>query len=411
MILAQNHLLPLSGNKYCLTFFIGLFLFSCSPKVIRTTTNKPEPVKAPEKEAEKPAARFLQANIALLVPFRLNEINLKMATKTEVEKSAMAIDFYQGFKIGVDSAAAMGLNFKLNVYDTRDNNTQLEGLIKNGGLNMANLIVGPVFPQGLKYLKDYSVDKHIPLVNPLAATHPIEFGNPNLISIVNNINLHAYKLGDYITRNYNPANCIVVLINPKTADDEIMAKPLRTYFAGSKRQFVFQEYGSVFSLETKLIKGKKYVIIVASSDRNFVVPTLDKLIKLKNAGILNPDLYGHPDWIKQNYNTDKLQALHAAVTSSYKVDYNSPAVKDFIRKYRSAFHFEPGEYAFKGFDIGFYFANLLSRHGIDYLQYLTTEKYKGLHNRFTFIHDEKLGYINTSLMLLRYENFALNTIE
>jgi len=411
MILAQNHLLPLSGNKYYLMFFIGLLLVSCSPKVIKTATNKPEPVKVPEKEVEKPVARFSQANIALLVPFRLNEINLKTATKAEVEKSAMAIDFYQGFKIGVDSAAAMGLNFKLNVYDTRDNNTQLAGLIQNGGLNMASLIVGPVFPQGLKYLKNYSVDKQIPVVNPLAATHPAEFDNPNLISIVNNIDLHAYKLGDYIAKSYNPANCIIVLINPKTAEDEIMAKPLRTYFASSKKQFVFQEYGSVFSLETKLIKGKKYVIIVSSSDRNFVVPTLDKLIKLKKAGILNPDLYGHPDWIKQNYNTDKLQALHTTVTSSYKVDYTSSEVKDFIRKYRSAFHFEPGEYAFKGFDIGFYFAKLLSEHGTDYLQYLTREKYKGLHNRFTFIHDEKLGYINTSLQLLRYENFALNIIE
>jgi len=390
---------------------MGLFLISCSPKVITTTTKKPEPVKSVEKKVDKPISKFSQANIALLIPFRLNEINLKTATKAEVEKSSMAIDFYQGFKIGIDSAATMGLNFKINVYDTRDNNTQVAGLIQNGGLNTANLIIGPVFPQGLKYIKNYSVDREIPVVNPLAATHPNEFDNPNLISIVNNIQLHSNKLGDFISKSYNPANCIIVLINPKRPDDEIMAGPLRTYFANSKKQFLLQEYGSVFSMETKLVKGKKYVVVVTSSDRNFVIPTLDKLVKLKNAGILNLDLYGHPDWIKQNYNIDKLQALHATVTSSYKVDYTSNAVNEFIKKYRSEFHFEPGEYAFKGFDIGFYFATLLSRHGKDYLKYLTQEKYNGLHNQFLFIHDEKLGYINTSLMLLRYENFALNIIE
>lgn len=411
MILAQNHLLPLSGNKYYLIFFAGLILSACSPKITNTPAKKPEPVKTAEKEVEAPAVKFSQANIALLIPFRLNEINLKTATKAEVERSAMAIDFYQGFKIGIDSAAAMGLNFKLNVYDTRNNNSQVAGLIRNGGLNTANLIIGPVFPDELKYIRNYSVEKHIPVVNPLAATHPDEFNNPNLISIANNIDLHTYKLGDFITKKYNPVNTILVLINPKNPDDEVMAKPLRTYFAESKNQFILQEYASVFNMEMKLIKNRKYVIIVCSSSRDFVIPTLDKLVKLKNAGLLDVDLFGHPDWIKQNYNTDKLQALHTTVTSSYKVDYTKTEVNQFIKKYRAAFHFEPGEYAFKGFDIGFYFATLLSQHGQEYLHYLTKEKYTGLHNRFSFIHDERLGYINTSLMLLRYENFALNIVE
>jgi hypothetical protein len=163
-------------------------------------------------------------------------------------------------------------------------------------------------------------------------------------------------------------------------------------------------------MELNLIKNKKYVIIVTSPDRKFVIPTIDKLVKLKNAG-LDIDLYGHPDWIKQNYNIDKLQALNTAVTSSYKVDYKNNHVISFIKKYRAAYSFEPGEYSFKGFDIGFYFAQLISKHGKDYLKYITEEKYKGLHNNFSFYHDEKLGYINTSLMLLRYQDFSLNLIE
>lgn len=409
MILAQNRQLQLNGNKYWLFIFIGLFLSACSPKIRTADTKKTEAPKV-EKEVEKPEVKFTQANITLLVPFKLNEVNLKTASKSEIEKAAMAIDFYQGFKLGVDSAAAMGLNFKVNVYDTRDNNTQIEGLIKNGSLLASNLIVGPVFPDGLKYIRNYSVNNNIPVVNPLAATHPNEFNNPNLISIINNINLHADKMGDYISKTHNPVNTVVVLINPKSPADEIMAGPLRTYFSNSKKQFLFQEFASVFTMETKMVKDKKYVIIVSSSDRNFVIPTLDKLIKMKNAGA-DIELFGHPDWVKQNYNIDKLQALKVTVTSSYKVDYTSNHVNDFIKKYRKAFHFEPGEYSFKGFDVGFYFAKLLSAHGINYLSYLTKEKYKGLHNSFSFYHDEKLGYINTSLMLLRYQNFALNVIE
>ncbi|TKC07003.1 ABC transporter substrate-binding protein [Pedobacter frigoris] len=409
MTLVQNHQLQLSGNKYWLIIFIILFISACSPKVQKTVVKKPDVPKV-EKEVEKPALKFTQANISLLVPFRLNDLKLKTATKSEIEKAAMAIDFYQGFKLGVDSAASLGLNFKLKVFDSRNSNARLDELIKDGDLTGSNLIVGPVFPESLKHIAKYSTSKSIPVVSPLAATHPNEFNNPNLISIVNNIDLHANKLGDYITSAYNPANTVVVLINPKTPDDGVMAAPIRAYFANSKKQFTFQEFASVFTMETKLIKNKKYVIIVSSDDRKFVVPTIDKLIKIKNTG-LAIDLFGHPDWVKQNYNVDKLQALRTAVTSSYKIDYTSSTVNNFIRKYRQQFNFEPGEYAFKGFDIGFYFSKLLAEHGIDYLAYLTKEKYKGLHNRFSFYYDEKLGYINTSLMLLRYQNFALNIIE
>ncbi|TCC84624.1 ABC transporter substrate-binding protein [Pedobacter hiemivivus] len=408
MILVQNPLLQLSGNKYWIIVLSALFLSACSPK-IRPETKKPETPKKVEK-IEKPALKVKQATISLLVPFRLDEIKLKSATKADVEKAAIAIDFYQGFKLGVDSAAATGQNFKLKVYDTQDNNAQIGDLISNGSLLGSNIIVGPVYPDGLKYITNYSISREIPVVNPLAASQPAEFGNPNLISIVNNIDLHAEKIGNYISKNYNPTNTIVVLINPKTASDEIFAKPLRAYFANSKKVFAFQEYGSVFTMETKVVKGKQYVILVSSSDKKFVVPTLDKLMKIKKTG-LNISLFGHPEWVKQNYNTEELQAFNTIVSSSYKVDYTRAEVNTFIKKYRAQFNFEPGEYAFKGFDTGFYFGRLLAKYGDDYIKYLTKENYKGLHNSFHFVHDNTSGYINTSLMLLRYKNFALNIIE
>ena len=123
MTLAQNPRPQLSGNRHWIILISVLLFSACSPK-IRTETKKPEVPKQVEK-IEKPAEKIQQADISLLVPFRLNEINLKTATKAEVEKSAMAIDFYQGFKLGIDSAAASGQNFKLKVYDTQDNNTQI----------------------------------------------------------------------------------------------------------------------------------------------------------------------------------------------------------------------------------------------------------------------------------------------
>lgn len=411
MISVQNPQLPLSGNKLYYLIFICFCLAACSPKARTNKSAKNTITKKEEKPLVTEEKKLTSANISLLIPFNLKNAKIKSGTKADLEKSAMAIDFYQGFKMGVDSAAASGLNFKINVLDTRDNDVQIANLVKAGDLTGSNLIVGPVFPSGLKIMTSYSIANNIPVISPLAATHPSEFNNPNLISVVNNIDLHAQKMGDYIVRKYNEEKVIVVLINTRKSGDELLGAPIRKYFQkGNGSKFIFQEYSSVFTMETSLIAGKDYVVMLASSDKAFVTASIDKLVKMKNNG-LSINLFGHPNWSKQDYNTDNLQLLNTKITSSYLVDYKSGAVINFIKKYRKAYEFEPGEYSFKGFDEGFFFGSLIARYGKDYLKYLPAEKYKGLQNSFTFIKDDKLGYINTSLLLLEYKNYALNPVE
>ncbi|WP_158796798.1 ABC transporter substrate-binding protein [Pedobacter sp. L105] len=410
MILVQNRQLQLSGNKF-LYLILGCFcLAACSPKVKTTPSAKNATVKKEEKPAED-NRKLTEADISLLIPFDLKSARIKTGSKADLERSAMAIDFYQGFKMGVDSAAALGLSFKVKVLDTRDNDAQIATLLKEGQLTGSNLIVGPVFPEGMKAVTAFSIANTIPVVSPLAATHPSEFNNPNLISVVNNIDLHAQKMGDYITNAYNEEKTVVVLINTRKSGDELMGAPIRKYFQkGNGSRFIFQEYSSVFTMETHLIPGKQYVVLVSSSDKPFVIATLDKLVKMKNSGI-TIDLFGHPNWGKQDYNTDKLQLLNTKVTSSYRVDYKSQAVTAFIRKYRHDFDFEPSEYSFKGFDEGFYFGTMLAKYGRGYLKHLTEEKYKGLQNSFSFVKDDQLGYINTELFLLEYKNYTLNPVQ
>lgn len=384
---------------------------ACSPKV-NNTVKKPG-AETNAAKPEKPIKRFTQADIALLIPFKLNEINLKTATKAQMDRANMAIDFYQGVKMGIDSAAASGLNFKLEVFDTRDDNSQLATLLKKGSLKNSNLIIGPVFPEGLKYLSTYSVTNDLAMVSPLAASKPSEFNNPKLISIVNNIDQHAVKIADYIADHYQASNSIVVLINPKKTADEQFASPLRARFKQQYPNYVLQEFSSAYAFETRMIKGKKYAVVICSSDLAFVAPSIDKLAKLKNlkTGGYDLNLFGHPNWAKQNYNIEQLQNLNTIISSSYHVDYKSAAVISFVKKYRSEFSFEPSEYSFKGFDIGFYFGKLLAKHGESYLDYLIREKYKGLHNNFEFEYNPQYGYVNKDLMLLQFKNLNLMVVD
>src|SRR6218665_717075 len=106
--------------------------------------------------------------LLVFIPFQLNQYNLKTVTKTQIGKADMALDFYQGLMLGIDSAANEGLSFKVNVFDSRDDNSQLAALSKREAVKASNLMIGPIFPDGIKYMTTFSEANKIPIVSPLA---------------------------------------------------------------------------------------------------------------------------------------------------------------------------------------------------------------------------------------------------
>lgn len=406
MILVRNRQQLLSGNKLLGLLAVIVVFAACSPKITKPVAT------APAKPVEhKPAAKFTQGNISVFIPFQLNKFNLKTVTKAQIGKADMALDFYQGLMLGIDSAANEGLNFKVNVFDSRDDNSQLAALSKREAVKASNLMIGPIFPDGVKYMAQFSEANKMPMISPLAASKPTEFNNPYLISVVNSIDQHGAKIADYIAKQYKADQTIVVLINTKKSSDEQFAAPIRKQFAEQHPNFTVQEFTSTYIFETKMMKGKKYAVVLCSDDAPFVSPSLTKLYRLKNVAGYPIQLFGHPNWAKQTYNIDQLQNLQTVLSSSYHIDYRSKAVIDFIKAYRAKYEFEPTEYAFKGFDTGYYFGKLMAKHGLNYLDFLIKENYKGLHNDFDFDYNAEYGFYNKHLMLLQYKNTSLSQVD
>lgn len=381
-------------------------LASCSPKITKPV------VKAPAKPVEqKVEPRFTQGNISVFIPFQLNNFNLKTVTKSQIGKADMPLDFYQGLMMGIDSAANEGLNFKVNVFDSRDNTSQLAALSKKEAVKLSNLLIGPVFPDGLKYMAAFSQTHKLPIISPLAASKPTEFDNPYLISVVPDIDMHGFKVADFIASTYKADQSIVVLINTKKSDDEALASPIRRRFAAKYPSYTVQEFSSTYVFETKMVKGKKYAVIVCSDDAPFVAPSLTKLYRLKNIAGYPIQVFGHPNWVKQTYNIEHLQSLQAAISSSYHIDYKDKDVVEFVKQYRLKYEFEPTEYAFRGFDTGYYFGKILAKYGPNYVDFLLKERYKGLHNDFEFDYNAEYGYFNRHLTVLQYKNTSLVKVD
>lgn len=408
MISVPSPRLRLSGSK--LYFLIlALVIVSCSKKTVPVVSVPPKakpPVREqPVKESAKKAAVH---SVALLLPFHLDKVNPRSAELKEIRKAELAIDFFQGVKLALDSLSREGYNFKLQVFDSQEDELHMVNLARAKSVLSNELIIGPVFPESIKIFSEFADLQHKLEISPLAAADPDQFKNPNLVSITNNIGQHGRKIADFINSNYKPENVNLILINTRSSDDDKFATPFKSFLTElSGKKFIIKERPNSIGLEEDLSQSKTNLVIIASASRDFILPTIDRLYKVSQAGS-KIEVFGHPYWVKAQFlNAEKMQWLNTRITSSYFIDYKSTRVKSFIARYLRDYGTDPSEYAFKGFDNGYFFGKLLALYGDKYADHLTDEQYEGLHNDFRFVRDEKSGFLNTELMILKYQGFEL----
>ncbi|MBC7745914.1 MAG: amino acid ABC transporter substrate-binding protein [Flavobacterium sp.] len=411
MILVPNRLLQLNGNRVFVVLLV-IFFSSCSKRILPVPESAPEKGQVKKQPVSKELPAITVRSMALILPFNLDKVNPANASATEISKSALAIDFYQGLKLALDSLSLEGTNFKLQVFDSRENELQIVNLARAQSVLNNDLIIGPIFPESIKTFSEFADLKEKLEVSPLAAADPRQFANPNLVTITNTIDQHAGKIADYINRNYKPDKVNLILINTLSNDDKKYADPFKNYLNQfSKNRFVINEKTNAIGLENYLSADKVNLVIIVSTDRDFILPSIDRLYKLSQGGI-QIEVFGHPNWAKAQFlNSEKMQGLNTRITSSYFIDYKAGNVKQFVSRYRDEYGLEPKEFAFKGFDTGFYFGKLLAQYGSQYARYMSNSKYKGLHNRFQFVKVANSGYLNSELMILKYQGFELKVEE
>ncbi len=424
MILVLNRLQLLSGNKFYYGFLLIVFFGACSPKIIPPTQPKTQPSQEKPKPQEPETVKTEKADkeekvvnkyatISLLLPFELDKINYRTAFSKDLAKADLAIDFYQGFKMALDSVAnKKDINFKLQVYDSKDDPSKLSLVATKAGVKNSDLVVGPIFPSGIKAFSVYSKNLKQVQVSPLSPTDPSAFLNPYLVTINNSLDQHAQKAATFIKKTLKPKK--IILIRSGQSDEYKYANPFKKQMDSLGKGVVFTELGikaigyeNVFKYLT--LTGMN-VIVLPSTERIFLLTITKELEKLSDKYQIA--IIGHPSWEKASFlNADMMQKLNSYITSSYKIDFKSNQVNSFIKNYRQIYQLEPGEYAFKGFDIGYYFGELLADNGKEFSSKINSSSYKGIHNNFFFVKNPKSGFYNSNLMMLKYENFELRKVN
>jgi ABC-type branched-subunit amino acid transport system substrate-binding protein len=411
MISVQNRPLQLSGNKIWVAALVALCLASCTTKkstVLRSPSSgqgeQQTAVTKPAVDKDKTIAKVgdiqdvnghavKNNRIALLLPFELSGI-AGTITKEDVERSSLALDFYQGFQLGLDKIAKEGALFDLQVIDSRDNVAYNATLGTSVNVKDAVLVVGPVYPREIKSFGQTFANKNVLQVSPLAATMASEFSLPNLVSITPSIRTHAETLAKYVADQYYTGDQILVY---DAGDDE--SKQFLVNFVSeiskANAQAKVKTVMSVNELNNSLVLTGTNHVISGTANKNLVKGLLDAM----DERFLNPGnqfkLYGHPNMAKLSFeNFENMDFYGLTITSSNLVNEDDSDTRKFIGNYKSAYKVDPSEFSYKGYDAALYFGRLIHKYGVDYVSRMTQDKFSGLNSDYKFEFYPKWGYAN-----------------
>ncbi|MCX2739097.1 ABC transporter substrate-binding protein [Pontibacter anaerobius] len=351
-------------------------------------------------------------DIALLLPFQLSQ-----NFSTTARKSQFVTDMYAGMKLAQDSLLQQGIKINLFTYDTGTDTMSVKRVLKEPEMQSMDLIIGPVYKSTARVAARYAAQHNINVINPLSQDLEMAAGNANVFLFESSVATQARQAATYAYQNFSPKTVAILFENAK--DDTTFAYHYRKQF---------QQLGGKVKVYKKFRPTEASATAATFREINLdglghMAVFSDKMTAAMNATSLlqgkAPELplVTYESWLDINQITlQQLDYLQAYFISPKHVNQLNPANKRFREKYVSKYNLPPSQYAYAGFEMLFYFGQLLYQYGPQFNGQLTVTGiqpgvfYSGI--GYTDLSQRKqLQPDNQYVPILKLENLELTVVN
>jgi len=355
---------------------------------------------------KKPQAPSIR-RISVLFPFLAQSLEPTPATK----RNQYALDLYHGMKLAADSLNAAGVPVELALYDTERNPDKVREILARPELKSSDVIVGPLFNDEIKPVKDFSIATKIPMVHPVSNSPDFLSGNQNAILFQPSWVTLGRKSAEYLASLKITKPCIVFY--EKTPRDSTMAFAFRARAQELKIPIalfkeVTRENSQVISsilttpvkydkwrnpIEFKLKKDSLGSIYVAS-DAELI---FTKVIAAVDARDDDTILIGQESWLeKPGMDWIKFESLKITLSSPNFFNPYDTNFSWFQNRFMSIHHAAPGLYSRIGFEFMMFLAHHLNGSSGGNLRSKISSD--GLTNGFLFQGYESRGHADNQVV-------------
>ncbi len=370
-------------------------------------------------------------NIAILAPLMLaaNHSHMnKMLKPGEIADlhptTKIAIDFYHGFMIAVDSLSKAGMSVNIYVYDTKKDTATVKEILAKSEWKDMDMVFGPFYKNTCQVTAEFCKLNKIPMIIPFKTDSEILYQNPYVFKSTSSHLSQTKGMIDYIVENQSQYNITIIkpLDSEKAIYDyarDLFNENIKTKSGAYNSSIVELSQGNANGrdINAYLKKDTVNVVIVPSLNLKFIAGMFTRLNNVLN---LNPYaknmkiiVFGYEDW----NNMDDLDLKHRMRLNqhyvSYRyVDYNNEKVKPLLIQYRNMYGTDPDIYGIQGFDLGFYFLSALYLNGKSFPSRISEHNLDLVQCKFNFnAISEENGYENDYSCIVKYENYEMKILK
>lgn len=319
-------------------------------------------------------------------------IALVLPLQASAEKpSDNFLDFYSGTLLALRELGSAALKADLQVYDSADSKTSIPKSL----IDDSDVIIGPVSYDELE--RSAALCSGKVLISPLEPKAAALAAAGSVVQAPSGWNAQVDELVRWI-REELPAGEALYVVRDSTA---LIQGGQSAYFIGQLQASGIR-YQSVLSIqEIPFKKGQKTRVAIASEKDN-AITTFVRGLSIEGARNNDVILYGTARARTNGIAQTDLHNTEAHLALSYFIDYDDPAVRQFILAYRALFQGEPGSFAFQGYDTAHYFVTMCFRYGRQWYKKLAEYGEKGLQADFRF--SEEPARINQAARRVIYNS-------
>lgn len=375
----------------------------------------PKPSVLPSGPLDADSLAKVKHKVAFLLPFSATSSDTTgiAGENNNASVTEAAVEFYAGALLALDSLKALGFNADVHTMDTGDNAAQWGPVLASDELRGMEIYIGPFHRSAIEALTRVSGGAHI--VCPVPQSNKVLLGNPTVSKALSGRPDQLGTMARYIAQHHGTENIVLCFpaIYAERGIQGLMQRELNKALSGVSTQrdsvlTVNCGRRDVTAAIAKCVAGKTNVLVVPSEDVEFVTAAVNSLGAV--AAKYDLVVFGMNAWTSMaNLDVEALMKIDTHLPASSFIEYTDPAVNDFLARYRGRYHNEPGEYAFLGYDVTFYYLAALMRYGATFPQHLSELQERMLHMGFRFDKaGTENGYRNEAAMMLEYKDNGIH---
>lgn len=351
--------------------------------------------------------------VGVMLPFFApTSVDTSFNYDVEVEKRSMvALEFYNGFLLAVDSLSKAGMNITLDVVDTRNSKVTVESKITDFKFSRPDMIVGPLFKDHVERVAEAFKTLETPVISPLSNMVDVT-GKPNLVKCINSEDAFANEVAEILNRKTSPRNVIFAHTGEQRELEKLKQIKARIKAVGGNvsfdelvgtedRKYVVGYSNTRAALQT----GKANILVALSDNEVFLADLVNQLYSTRDTSI---EFIASPKVMKINALEYKyLNALHLHMPDGNFIDTDLATTQAFEATYEQKYRSIPTKFAYQGYDVGMYFLSQLWQYGRYFNQSLYMSKV-GVSTGFEFVKNEQGGYENIFMFTTALKDYKLS---